>query len=232
LEVRQAMSANGPGTAAAARRFWDERFRREGRIWGEAPSVVAPAVARFFRAHGLRRVCIPGCAYGRHCLYFARQDFRVVGVDLAPAGLALAAASARAGGVAVGLTGGDAMALPFRDAVFDGLFAFNLLHLFLAEGRARCAAELGRILRSGGWLCGTVFATEDPSYGKGRAVEPNTFDERDGRPAHYFTAAEVKGLLEGAGFIARGVETVHEQEDHGQGPHLHVWHLVTAQRRA
>jgi SAM-dependent methyltransferase len=132
--------------------------------------------------------------------------------------------------VAVGLAGGDALALPLRAGAFDGIFAFNLLHLFPAEGRARCAGELGRVLRSGGWLCATVFATEDPSYGKGRAVEPNTFDERGGRPAHYFTAPELKGLLEAAGFIARGVETVHEQEDHGQGPHMHIWHLVTAQR--
>ena len=214
------------------RRFWDERFRREGHIWGDAPSAVAAAVARFFRAHGLARVCIPGCAYGRHCLYFARQGFRVVGVDLAPAGLALAASSARTAGVPVGIAGGDVLALPIRDGACDGLFAFNLLHLFLADGRARCAAEFCRVVRPGGWLCATAFAIEDPSYGVGRAVEPNTFDDRGGRPAHYFTAAELRGLFGAAGFIPRGVETVREQEDHGAGPHEHVWHLVAAQRRA
>ncbi len=224
------MTANGPGAAAAARRFWDERFRRERHIWGEAPSVVASAVVRFFRAQGLRRLCIPGCAYGRHCLYFARQDFRVVGVDLAPAGLGLAAASARAAGVPLALAGGDALALPLRDGAFDGVFAFNLLHLFLGGGRARCAAELCRIVRPGGWLCATAFATEDPSYGKGQRVEPNTFDDRGGRPAHYFTDPELRDLFRAAGFIPRSVETVHEQEDHGAGPHMHVWHLVTAQR--
>ena len=216
--------------SGAARRFWDERYRREGHIWGDAPSITAEAVARFFRANGLRRVCIPGCAYGRHCLYFARKGFRVLGVDLSPAGLAMAAEGARAAGVPVGLAGGDALALPIRDGALDGIYAFNLLHLFLAEGRGRCAAELCRILRPSGWLCATVFAREDPSFGKGQEVEPDTFDDRGGRPAHYFTAPELTELLRRAGFIARGVETIHEQEDHGAGPHLHVWHLLTAQR--
>ena len=221
-------------TAGATRRFWDERYRREGHIWGDAPSITAEPVARFFRANGLSRVCIPGCAYGRHCLYFARQGFRVVGVDLAPAGLALAAAGARAAGVqgAVAVAGGDALALPIRGGAFDGIFAFNLLHLFLADGRARCAAEFCRILRPGGWLCASVFATEDPSYGKGQPLEPNTFDDRGGRPAHYFTAPEIRELVKAAGFIPRGIETIHEPESHGAGPHMHVWHLVTAQRRA
>ena len=227
------MKANGSpqSSLAASRRFWDERYRREGHIWGETPSVVAPAVARFFQAHGLRRVGIPGCAYGRHCLYFARQGFRVVGLDLSEAGVALAGAAARAAGVTVAVTAGDALALPIRDGVFEGIFAFNLLHLFLADGRARCAGELCRILRPGGWLCATLFATEDPSCGKGQMVEPNTFDDRGGRPAHYFTAPEVKDLFAAAGFIPRSVETIHEQENHGAGPHMHVWHLVTAQRR-
>ena len=125
----------------------------------------------------------------------------------------------------------DKCDLPVRDGAFEGAFAFNLLHLFLAEGRARCAAELCRILRPGGWLCATLFATEDASCGKGRAVEPNTFDDRGGRPAHYFTTPEVKDLFAAAGFIPRSVETIHEQENHGAGPHMHVWHLVTAQRR-
>jgi len=227
------MKGNGnPQPAATTRRFWDERYRREGHVWGDAPSVVAPAVVRFFRAQGLRRVCIPGCAYGRHCLYFAGQGFRVVGLDISEAGVALAAAAARDAGVPVAVAAGDAVALPVRDGAFEGVFAFNLLHLFLAEGRARCAAELCRILRPGGWLCATLFATEDASCGKGLAVEPNTFDDRGGRPAHYFTTPEVKDLLTAAGFIPRSVETIHEQENHGAGPHMHVWHLVTAQRRS
>ncbi len=225
------MSAGPQPPPAAARRFWDERFRREGRIWGDAPSQVAVAVARFFRAQSLARICIPGCAYGRHCLYFARQGFRVVGLDVALAGLAMAAASARTAGLALGIAAGDVLAPPVRDGAFDGIFAFNVLHLFLADGRARCAAECCRIVRPGGWLCATAFATEDPTCGMGRPVEPNTFDDRGGRPAHYFTAPELRDLLGAAGFIPRGVETVREQEDHGAGPHQHVWHLVTAQRR-
>ena len=220
----------GPSEPVPAHGFWDERFRREGHIWGDTPSVVAPAVARFFRAHDLRRVCIPGCAYGRHCLYFARLGFRVVGLDVAVAGLTMAARGARGAGMLVSLAGGDALQLPFRPGIFDGLFAFNLLHLFLAPDRARCLAEWFRVLRPGGWACFTAFATEDASCGKGRLVETNTFDDRGGRPAHYFTAEEVRDLCGATGFIPRGVETVREQENHGVGPHLHVWHLVTAQR--
>ena len=123
---------------------------------------------------------------------------------------------------------GSAEATGLPAASVDWAVAGQAFHWFDAEAAAR---EFRRILRPGGWLCATVFAGEDPSFGRGQELEPNTFDDRGGRPAHYFSAPEVNELLRGGGFIPRGVETIHEQEDHGAGPHVHVWHLVTAQRR-
>ena len=45
--------------------YWNERYRREGRIWGDSPSKTAVHAAGLFRAYGAASLLVPGAEIGR-----------------------------------------------------------------------------------------------------------------------------------------------------------------------
>jgi ubiquinone/menaquinone biosynthesis C-methylase UbiE len=73
---------------------------------------------------------------------------RLVGIDLSPAMLRRARCRAAASGVALPLVHGDAAALPFADASFDGAVGHSFLYL-LADPDA-ALREVARVVRPGG----------------------------------------------------------------------------------
>jgi len=210
--------------------FWDRRFAREGRVWGERPAGAAVLAAAEFRRRGVVDVLVPGCAYGRHSTYLSAQGFAVTGVDLSEVAVGMAESWATDLGSSARHRSGDLLALPYADATFGGVFAFSVLHLFLRDGRARAARELGRVLRPGGVLVAAAFSTDDEEFGLGLQVEENTFDAKGGRPAHFFTPAELGSLF--PELAVERVETVVEPEDHGGRPHEHHLLLLVASRPA
>lgn len=89
----------------------------------------------------------------------ATREAQVVGVDLSPAMLALA----RQHYPAVELKEADAAALPFEDGSFDiVVMNFGLPHFAYPE---RALAEAQRVLRAGGRIAATVWATRNQAIG-------------------------------------------------------------------
>ena len=83
---------NGAGLAPEAA-YWDERYRREGKRWGDGPSELARlAVARLSFAAGRSFDLLDvGCGYGRDSLYLAAElGCRVLGIDPSPAAVSAA----------------------------------------------------------------------------------------------------------------------------------------------
>jgi SAM-dependent methyltransferase len=106
-----------------------------------------------------------GCGEGRVARDLAARGHRVVALDSSPK-LLRHAATAHAGGHYVQA---DAAALPFRDAEFDLVVAYN--SLMDVEDMAGSVREAGRVLAPGGRLCFCVthpftdagrFASRDP----------------------------------------------------------------------
>ena len=66
----------------------------------------------------------------------------------------LAGAARRFGGDGTAFAGGDARDLPFHDGAFDVVvFAYNGIDFMASAGeRAAVLAEIGRVLRPGGWF--------------------------------------------------------------------------------
>jgi hypothetical protein len=40
--------------------YWEQRFREEGKIWGESSSKSAYDALKFFLAHNVKTVLVPG----------------------------------------------------------------------------------------------------------------------------------------------------------------------------
>jgi SAM-dependent methyltransferase len=210
-------------------RFWDARFRAEGAMWGERASASAEEAERVFREHGVETVLVPGCAYGRQCVHFAREGFEVVGLDTSEVGLAMAARSSAEAGLDIRFAPGDVAAMPFDDDVFDAIYERALLHLMLAPEREKAVAEYHRVLKPGGWLYLTDLSTEDPRCGQGEEVEPHTFDAKGGKPVHFFDEQDLRALLRG--FAIHDMRVAVETEDHGGAVHRYPFWRVVAERQ-
>ena len=89
-----------------------------------------------------------GCGLGTDLLEFARGGARVTGLDLTPAGVALARRRFELEGADGNFLVGDAERLPFADNRFDVVYSFGVLHH--TPDTRRAFAEVRRILRPGG----------------------------------------------------------------------------------
>jgi SAM-dependent methyltransferase len=116
---------------------------------------------------------------------------RVHGVDLTPAMVEKATEEAAAAGLAnVGFSVGDATALEFEDASFDGAVTRFSLHHIPAPWRV--VAEMARVVRPGGWVIVSDFIA-DSDRDIYAAVEEI---ERLRDPSHWscLTAEQLRGL--------------------------------------
>jgi len=129
------------------------------------------------------RVLDLGCGTG-YTLTRLPEGVRAVGLDFAPAALALS--SRRASGAA--LVRGDATRLPFADGCFDAVLALDVLeHL---DSDAEAAREIGRVLKPNGVLIATV-----PAFRWLWSQHDEALDHR-----RRYTLSEVTELLRSAGF--------------------------------
>jgi 2-polyprenyl-6-hydroxyphenyl methylase/3-demethylubiquinone-9 3-methyltransferase len=140
----------------AARSVNNAVYRTLGDRWYEAQDdplallraqgrLHAPWIAEHARARGLRRVLDVGCGAGFIANDLARRGLPVVGVDLAPEALEVAAHHDD-----TGLNRwecADARALPFEDASFDVACAMDFLEHVEVEP---VVAEIARVLAPGG----------------------------------------------------------------------------------
>jgi SAM-dependent methyltransferase len=202
--------------------YWDGRFDREGLIWGQEPSSSAELAWGYWREAGVGTILVPGCGYGRHTRFFSQQGADVEGIEISPVAVDLA----RAFDPSSRLYRGSALDPSLCPGPYDAIYGFNLLHLFRAPERAALIALSRQRLRHGGLAFFTAFAETDAGYGAGAEVEPNTFESRPGRPAHYFTAEDLRQHFAAWEMLAEG--QIDEPEDHGQGPHTHALRWILA----
>jgi len=203
-----------------AEKYWDVRFESEGEVWGKEPSLSAKLAAEVFKRYNVKTVLVPGCGYGRNCLYFAKLGFSVTGIDISSVGIEIARKNAEKHNLNVEYIIGDVLqALP-TDKKYEGIFVHNLLHLFLESDRMKLINGLKGFLKKSGVLIVNVFSVNDPSFGEGIQVEENTFFEPDGHYSHYFTKDELLGCFNDLTPIT--VREIEEVEEHGEkGLHKH-----------
>jgi SAM-dependent methyltransferase len=143
---------------------WHRRYRLQA-LWTEVLR------AHIFSKAGIRKartVLEVGCGTGAVSapLGRAHPSAQVFGVDIDESRLRFAFTRDRSCRYA----GGDALRLPFHDAMFDLTFCHYLLLWVAAPGAA--LREMARVTRRGGW----VAALAEPDYG-GRIDYPPPLDE-------------------------------------------------------
>lgn len=185
---------------------WNELFRDATNVW-ETPDPAAVELAETLVRGS--RVLDLGCGGGRHLVTLATSGHRAVGMDVAPRGLEISAGRMADRGLPSELVLADFRTpLPFRDAAFDAVLSTRTVNHATPEEVRGVFAEITRITRPGGRFVGSVISTLDARYGDGKEVAEHTFvhdrPPETGVVHHYFTEAELRGLL--AGFTTVDLE--------------------------
>ena len=153
------------------------------------------------RERGVHSVLDLGCGLGRHANYLAAQGFEVVGLDASSSGIEFATKAAAETGLEVKYQIGQFYELPFEDASFDYVLAWNVIYHGDGDVVRQTFSEIRRVLRPAGILQGTMLSKRNELYGQGREVRPNNFVVDDGgEKAHahfYCNAAKLIELLNG-----------------------------------
>jgi SAM-dependent methyltransferase len=204
--------------------YWDRRFSREGRIWGDMPSRTAEYALTRFRERGIRSILVPGAGYGRNTKLFSDNGFEVVGIEIS----GVACRIARRFDARSTILHSSVLHMEFSKQ-FDAVYCFNVLHLFLEWERKTLIRSSLQHLKDAGCIFFTVLSEKDESFGRGKAVEPNTFESKPGRPAHYFTRSDLIEHFSDAELLETGI--FEEPEDHGGGPHTHILRYIFSQKR-
>ncbi len=87
--------------------------------------------------------------------------------------------------------------LPFESEKFDIVTCVHTLSHMRQGERATAASEVGRVLKSGGYLFVEVFGRGDIRYGEGEEVEGASFLRGNGILTHYFQEGEAPSLFHG-----------------------------------
>ena len=155
----------------------------------------------FLREREVNNVLDLGCGVGRHANYLAAQGFAAVGLDASTSGIEFARRTAAEAGLDVTYYIDPFYELPFEDASFDYVLAWNVIYHGDGAVARQTFSEVRRVLRPAGIFQATMLSKRNALYGQGREVRPNTFildDEGEKAHAHFYcNATELIELFNG-----------------------------------
>ena len=115
-------------------KYWDNRFNIEKLIWGEKTSECAKDAVKKFQIYPhVNKILILGAAYGRNTEIFNEYGYNVDCLDISQKAIDLA----KKNNVKSNFYKISILKMDSIDIQYDGIFGFNILHLFLAKERAK-----------------------------------------------------------------------------------------------
>jgi ubiquinone/menaquinone biosynthesis C-methylase UbiE len=140
------------------------------------------------------RILELGCGDGKSLSALQEHGWEPVGIDFSRHATWLCRQNAGREVVDRVITA-DARMTPFKDNIFNVIFATHIIGHMDRKGRSRSADEIFRLLSPGGILIFRGFSTRDLRYGVGEEIEEGTFRRGNGIITHYFTREETLALF-------------------------------------
>ncbi|MGE5404213.1 MAG: class I SAM-dependent methyltransferase [Candidatus Saccharibacteria bacterium] len=205
--------------------FWDNRFREEGRIWGDEPSVTAFFALKLFAEEGVKKLLIPGIGYGRNARLFAENGIEVDGIEVSGEALR----HARSADLPIRCYEGSVLDMPFNDEIYDAVYSLNLLHFFRVEERAGLIEKCADQLKEGGIMFFAALSEKESGFGEGKQVEENTWERTPGRIVHYFSDDDLREHFKAFDILETGL--MEDPEKHGNGrEYTHILRYILARK--
>lgn len=178
--------------------YWNQRFQSEGMIWGKDPSPTAYHAKEMFSDHHFKSIWVPGAGYGRNTKAFS-SDFQVDAVELSQDAIRLAEEWDPDTCFLEGSV------LDYQtDKQYDGIYCYDVLHLFLEPERRRLIRTCMECLCEQGIVYFTCFSDQDTNCGIGRKLEEGTYEYKAGKYAHFFTEDDLTNHFSGMRILETG----------------------------
>ncbi|MGF7056419.1 class I SAM-dependent methyltransferase [Brassicibacter mesophilus] len=205
--------------------YWNKRYLAEEKVWGETPSKTAKHCLNLFSKYNIEKLLIPGTGYGRNSKLFSDKGYKVTGVEISEKACEIASKY----DPSTKIYNGSVLDMPYDDEIYDGIYCFNVLHLFRLKERYEFIQKCKKSIKGSGLMFFTVFSDQEKSYGKGMEVEKDTFESKPSRPVHYFTEDDLIGHFKGMSIIDTFL--IEDSEEHGEeGVHIHKLRCICVQK--
>jgi len=158
--ARKAPEPAPPPASSVDQFLWDRLYhtglyRKHWEYDFPSQELVALLAARRHLFDAARQKATPasldlGCGTGTEAIYLAEQGFESYGIDISPAGLALAYDKMRRRGVQVEFRRGSVLELPYAKGKFSFVNDRGCFHHIATRDRPQYAREVARVMRRGG----------------------------------------------------------------------------------
>ncbi|WP_426452756.1 class I SAM-dependent methyltransferase [Paenibacillus sp. S-38] len=112
--------------------YWNDRFSKEGMIWGQEPSKTVYGAMDVFKNNHVKTVLVPGSGYGRNTKALSAL-FRVDGIELSNDAITMVMKWDPKSQFIWG-----SVLNPFiGNKKYDAIYCFDVLHLFLEHDRKK-----------------------------------------------------------------------------------------------
>lgn len=196
--------------------YWEIRFQKEGRIWGDEVSLSVKLFGLFLMENHCKKVLVVGCGYGRGARYLAECGFIVDAVDTSQSAIHLAREDAQDlqtnGNIDYLYNAWVDNAVSLETIIegkYDAIVADKLWHLFDATEREEAIQTWARVLRPGGMICCNAFSQDDASYLMGEWVAEQTRILPDGKTIFYASSDQWKYIWNKFQCLCQG--EIHEE---------------------
>ncbi|MBP1177473.1 class I SAM-dependent methyltransferase [Paenibacillus sp. PvR133] len=178
--------------------YWNKRFTEEGMIWGCEPSQTVTQAIDLFKKNNVHDILVPGAGYGRNTKAFSSY-FQVDGIEISSSAIDLA----KEWDLKTNFI--QESVLEFSTCQkYDGIYCYDLLHLFLLEDRKKLIQNCVKHLKELGVMYFTCFSDCDFNNGVGREIEEGTYEYKKGKYAHFFTEEDLKEHFNGLNILETG----------------------------
>lgn len=123
---------------------------------------------------------------------------QVTGIEIAQSAIDMAK---KHYGTAMKVYHGSVTDMPFDEEHYDGIFCYALIHLLDSDERAKLIRDCYNQLSPGGYMVFTVISKAAPTYGQGKEIGKDRFEQFGGVQLFFYDRESVAAEFGDAGLL-------------------------------
>jgi len=171
-----------------------------------------------------KSVLIHGVAYGRNAKPFVEAGMSVTGIEISEKAIEIA----KQNHFSICIITGSVLEIPLESTLYDAIFCFHLVHLFFKNDRIKLIEKFKNQVKIDGYTFVVIMPELEETFGKGVEIEENTYEQKKGKPVHFFTESDLLTHFREFEILDHGI--IEEPENHGF-EHVHKYRYIFIKKR-